>query len=50
LELHCNDNTSETETYVIMEVETEVHNQKIDPEAISKPLTGQLRLLAELKK
>jgi len=37
LELQGNDNTSETETYVtIMEVETEVQNQKIDPEAISK--------------
>jgi len=33
-----------------MEVETEVQNKKIDPEAISKPLTGQLQLAAELKK
>jgi len=31
-----NDNTSETENYVTMEVETEVQNQKIYPEAISK--------------
>jgi len=36
LELQGNDNTSETETYVTMEVETAVQNQKIDPEAISK--------------
>jgi len=36
LELQGNDNISETETYVTMEVETEVQNQKIDSEAISK--------------
>jgi len=36
LELQGNDNTSETETYVTMEVETEAQNKKIDPEAISK--------------
>jgi len=36
LELQGNDNTSETETYVTMEVGTEVQNEKIDPEAISK--------------
>jgi len=36
LELQGNDNTSETENYVTMEVQTEVQNQKIDPEAISK--------------
>ena len=33
-----------------MEVETEVKNKKIDPEAISKTPAGQLRLSAELKK
>jgi len=48
LQLQGNDNTSETETNVTMEVETEIQNRKIDPEA--KPLTGQLRLSAELKK
>jgi len=37
LELQGNDNTSATETYVTMEVETEVQNKKIDPEAILKP-------------
>jgi len=36
LELQGNDNTSETETYVTLEVETEVQNRKTDPEAISK--------------
>jgi len=36
LELLVNGNTSETETYVTMEVETEVQNKKLDPEAISK--------------
>jgi hypothetical protein len=35
LELQGND-TNETETYVTMEVETEVQNNKIDPEAFSK--------------
>jgi len=40
LELQGNDNTSETETYVMMEVETEVQNQKIYPEAISKTPGG----------
>jgi len=50
LELQSNDNTCETETYVTMEVESEVQNRKIDPEAISKTPAGQLRLSAELKK
>jgi len=36
LELQGNDNTSETETYVTMEEETQFQNQKIVPEAISK--------------
>jgi len=40
LELKGNDNTSETETYVTMEVETEVQNQNIDPEAISRTPDG----------
>jgi hypothetical protein len=35
-ELQGNDNTNETETYVTMDVETEVQNKKIDPEAFSK--------------
>jgi hypothetical protein len=50
LELQGNDNTSATETYVTTEVETEVQSKKIDSEAFLKPLTGQLRLSAELKK
>ena len=36
LELQGNDITNETETYVTMEVETEVQNEKIDPEVFSK--------------
>jgi len=36
LELQGNYNTSERETCVTMEVETEVQNKKIDPETISK--------------
>jgi len=36
IELQGNGNTSATENYVTMEVETEVQNLKIDPEAISK--------------
>jgi len=44
LVLQGNDNTSETETYVTMEVETKFQNEKMDPEDFSKPLTGQLRL------
>jgi hypothetical protein len=40
LELQGNDNTSETETYVTMEVETEVQNEKMDPEAFSKTPDG----------
>ena len=36
MELQGNDDTSETETYVTMEVETEVQNKKIDPETICK--------------
>ena len=40
LELQGTDNKNETETYVTMEVETEVRNVKIDPEAFSKTLAG----------
>jgi len=40
LELQGNDNTSDTETYVTMEVENEVQNKKIVPEAISKTPDG----------
>jgi hypothetical protein len=36
LELQGNDNVSETETNEKMEVETEVQNEKVDPEAFSK--------------
>ena len=50
LELQGNDNTSETETYVTMEVETEVQNVKWAQKHSLKPLTGQLRLSAQLKK
>jgi len=49
--LQGNDNASETETYVTMEAETEVQNKKEYTQKQSlKPLTGQLRLSAELKK
>jgi len=40
LELQGNDNTSATETYVTMGVETEVQNRKIHPEAIAKTPEG----------
>jgi len=40
LELQGNDNTSATENYVTMEVETKVQNQKIDPKAIFKTPDG----------
>jgi len=36
LELQGNDDTSETETCVTMEVETEVQNKKIDPEGLEE--------------
>jgi len=50
LELQGNDNTSETETHVAMEVDTEVQNKKKQTQKQSlKPLTEQLRLSAELK-
>jgi len=50
LELHGNDNTSETETYVTMEVETEVQNQNIDPEAISKTPDGTTATISRAQK
>ena len=50
LELQSNDNTSETETYVTMEVETKAQMKKQTQKHSLKPLTGQLRLSAELKK
>ena len=40
LELQVTDNTSETETYVTMGVETEVQNEKIDPEVFSEIPSG----------
>jgi len=35
-DLYASSCTSETGTYVTIDVETEVQNQKLDPEAISK--------------
>ena len=45
-----NDNTSETETCVRMEVETEVQNQKIYPEAISKTPDGTTATISRAQK
>jgi len=50
LELQGNDDTSETETYVTMEVETEVQNQKIYPEAISKTSHGTTATISRAQK
>jgi len=50
LELQGNDDTSETETYVTMEVETEVQNKKIDPEAISKTPEGTTANISRAQK
>jgi len=50
LELQGNDNTSETETYVRMEVETEVQNEKFDPEAISKTPDGTTATISRAQK
>ena len=50
MELQGNDNTSETETYVTVEVETEVQNQKIDPEAISKTPDGTTATISRAQK
>jgi len=51
LELQGNDNASETETYVTMEVETEVQNKKkIDSEAISKTPDGTTATVSRAQK
>ena len=50
LELQGNDNTSETETYVTMEVETEVQNEKMDPEAFSKTPDGTTATISRAQK
>ena len=50
LELQGNDNTSETETYVTMEVETEAQNEKIDPQAFSKPPDGTTATISRAQK
>ena len=50
LELQGNDNTSATETYVTMEVETEVQNQKIDPETISETPDGTTATISRAQK
>jgi len=48
--LQGDDNTNETETYVTMEVKTEVQNKTIDPEAISKPPDGTTATISRTKK
>ena len=46
-----NDNTSETETFVTMEVKTEVQNKKkIDPEVISKTPDGTTVTISRAQK
>ena len=50
LELQGNDNTSEKETCVTMEVETEVQNEKIDPEAFSKTPDGTTATISRAQK
>jgi len=50
LELQGNDNTSETETYVTMEVETEVQNKKVDAEAISETPDGITATISRAQK
>jgi len=50
LELEDNDNISERETYVTMEVETEVQNEKMDPEAFSKTLDGTTATISRAQK
>jgi hypothetical protein len=50
LELQGNDNTSETETYVTMVVDTEVQNEKIDPEAFSKTPDGTTATISRAQK
>jgi len=50
LELQSNDNTSETETYVTMEVETQAQNKNLDPEAISKRPDGTTATISRAQK
>ena len=50
LELQGNDSTSETETYVTMEVEIEFQNEKIDPEAFSKSPDGTTATISRAQK
>jgi hypothetical protein len=50
LELQGNDNTSEKETYVTLEVETEVQNKKLVPEAISKTPDGTTATVSSAQK
>ena len=45
-----NDNTSETETYVTMEVETQAQNKNLDPEAISKRPDGTTATISRAQK
>jgi hypothetical protein len=50
LELQGNDNTSETEINVVMEMEVKVQNEKIDPEAFSKPPDGTTATISRAQK
>jgi len=50
LQLQSNDNTGETETYVTMEVETEVQNEKMNPEIFSKTPDGTTVTISTAKK
>jgi len=50
LELQGSDNISATETYITMEVETEVQSQKIDPEAISETPAGTIATISRAQK
>jgi len=50
LELQGNDNKSETENYVTMEVETEIQNKKLDPETISKTPDGTTGTISRAQK
>jgi len=50
LEFQGNDNTSETETCVTMEVETEVQNQELDPKAISETPDGTTATISTVEK
>jgi hypothetical protein len=50
LELQGSDNISATETYITMEVKTEVQSQKIDPEAISETPAGTIATISRAQK